>query len=145
MEIQTLTLDANIFIAALRKDEKYSEKCAEVLRMIPEGFILAEPSILYQEVCGTLARRVGLEAAKRAEKLLDIILHQELIIECDRKLCKEAYTLCHEYNIYPIDALYLKTAIDTKSTLISLDKENFIDKLKHRKPPIQAYHVSEFI
>ena len=144
MEIQTLTLDANIFIAALKTDEKYSEKCAEILRIIPDRFILSEPSIIYQEVCGTLARRVGIEAARRAEKLLDTLLYPELVIECDRKMCKEAYELCHEYEIYAVDALYLKTAIETKSSLISLDKEHFIDKIKQRKPPVKAYHISEF-
>jgi hypothetical protein len=44
-----LTLDANIFIAALKADELHSEKCAQVLTKIPNRFQLAEPSIIYQE------------------------------------------------------------------------------------------------
>jgi len=36
---------------------------------------LAEPSIIYQEVCGTLARKVGIEIAEQARKQLDQIIH----------------------------------------------------------------------
>jgi len=118
MNERILTLDSNIFIAALKRDEKYSNDCANLLRKAVEYFILVEPSIIYQEVCGVLARKVGIEASRKAEIFLDTILHDDLIINCDKRFCKEAYTLCYEYGIYPIDALYLKTALDFNSILI---------------------------
>jgi predicted nucleic acid-binding protein len=43
-----LTLDSNIFIAALKRDETYSNKCVDLILMISDSFILAEPSIVYQ-------------------------------------------------------------------------------------------------
>ena len=43
-----LTLDSNIIISALKQDESYSEKCAEILGQIPDAFILTEPSIVYK-------------------------------------------------------------------------------------------------
>lgn len=61
-----LTLDSNVLIAALKEDEKFSEKCVEIIGKVPDWFILVESSILYQEVCGTLARKVGIEAADQA-------------------------------------------------------------------------------
>ena len=70
-----LTHDANAFLAALKADEEHSEECARILRLLPGKFILAEPSVVYQEVCGVLARKVGLEVARRAEKFLDQTLN----------------------------------------------------------------------
>ncbi|RLG79954.1 MAG: hypothetical protein DRO09_03745 [Thermoprotei archaeon] len=144
MKPRILTLDANVFIAALKADEKYSEECADILRKLPGKFVLAEPSIVYQEVCGTLARRVSVDVARRAEKFLDLVLHPKLVFECGRNLCKAAYSLCREYDVYSTDALYLKVALDLGATLVSLDGREFIDRVKRKNPPIEAYHVSEF-
>ena len=139
-----LTLDSNIFIAALKEDESYSDKCSEILEKVPDNFILSEPSIVYQEVCGTLARRTGLDIADEAKKHLDLILHPKLLANCNRAFCVSAYPLCAEYNIYAIDAIYLKTALENNAVLVSLDKEDFIEKVKHKRPDIEAYHISEF-
>lgn len=144
MRLRILTLDANVFIATLKADERYSEECATILRKVPGNFVLAEPNIIYQEVCRTLARRVGIDVARKAEKLLDLILHPKLVFECDRNFCKTAYSLCHEYSIYLVDVLYLKVALDLKSVLVSLDKRDFMDRVKRKNPPIEVYHVSEF-
>jgi predicted nucleic acid-binding protein len=137
-------LDANVLIAALKTDEAYSEKCAKILSDVPEQFVLAEPSIIYQEVCGTLARRTGLDVANKAKKQLDFMIHPKLLTNCDRNLCTSAFALCSEYGIYAIDALYLQVALTNSAILVSLDKEDFIDKLKNKKPPIETYTVSEF-
>jgi predicted nucleic acid-binding protein len=139
-----LSLDSNVLIAALKKDESYSEKCSEILGKVPDAFILSEPSIVYQEVCGTLARRVGADVADDAKKQLDLIIHPRLLANCNRAFCVSAYPLCSEYNIYAIDAMYLKVALDTRAVLVSLDKEDFTDKVNSKKPNIEAYHVSEF-
>jgi len=144
MRPRILTLDANVFIAALKADEKYSKECADILRKLPGKFVLAEPSIVYQEVCGTLARRAGMDVAHRAEKFLDSILHPKLVFECNRSFCRAAYPLCYKYDIYSVDALYLKVALDLGAILVSLDGQDFIDRVKRRNPPIEVYHVSEF-
>jgi len=139
-----LTLDSNILIAALKADEIYSEKCFEILGQVPYAFILTEPSVVYQEVCGTLAKRVGTDVADEAKKQLDLMIHPRLLVNCDRAFCISAYPLCSEYDIYAIDAMYLKVALDNRAVLVSLDKEDFIDKVKSKGPTIEAYHVSEF-
>ena len=90
MKPRILTLDVNVFIAAIKADERYSEGCADILRKLPGKFVLAEPSIVYQEVCGTLAIRVSMDVARRAEKFLDSVLHPKLIFECNRSFCKSA-------------------------------------------------------
>lgn len=141
---QLLTLDANIFIASLKNDEPYSSECVKILEKVPDKFILAEPSIIYQEVCGTLARKVGLAIADKAKEQLDMMIHPSLLTNCDKAFCTSAYHLCSEYNIYAIDAIYLKVALDKKAILVSLDKEDFIEKINLKKAPIEAYHVAEF-
>ncbi|MCX8188681.1 MAG: PIN domain-containing protein [Nitrososphaeria archaeon] len=139
-----LTLDSNVFIAALKKDEKYSERCYEIIRKVPDRFLLMEPSIIYQEVCGTLARRVGTNVADMANKILDSLIHPMLLFTCNKAFCTTAYSLCSEFNIYAIDALYLKVALENNAILVSLDKEEFIDKINSKKSEIEAYHVSNF-
>lgn len=139
-----LTLDSNVLIAALKEDEAYSDRCSEIIGKVPDLFLLSEPSIVYQEVCGTLARRVGAEAADEARSQLDLIIHPRLLADCNKAFCISAYPLCFEYDIYAIDAMYLKAALDTHALLVSLDKEDFIDRVKSKKPDIEAYHVPEF-
>lgn len=139
-----LTLDSNVLIAALKDDEPHSAKCAEILEKVPDKFILTEPSIIYQEVCGTLARKAGKNIADKAKEQLDLMIHPSLLTNCDKAFCTSAYPLCAEYNIYAIDAVYLKVALDKNAILVSLDKEDFIEKINSKKAPIEAYHVAEF-
>ena len=72
------------------------------------------------------------------------MIHPRLLINCDRNLCTSAFALCSEYSIYAIDALYLQVALTNRAILISLDQEDFIDKLKNKKLTIETYTVSEF-
>jgi len=139
-----LTLDSNVLIAALKEDEPYSEKCTEVLDTVPATFVLLEPSIIYEEVCGTLARKVGIKTADKAKKQLDAIIHPKLLINCSKAFYVSAYPLCSEYCIYAIDAIYLKVALDNYASLVSLDKEDFTDKVKSKNQNVKVYHVSEF-
>ena len=137
-----LTVDSNIIIAALRTTEPASSKCANILASASEHFLLIEPSIIYQEVCGTLARKIDLETANRAKEQLDLIIEQKRLINCDKRTCLSAFRLCAEYEIYAIDALYLHVALSNYAVLVSLDKE-FIDKLNDGLP-IEAYTVDNY-
>ncbi len=139
-----LTLDSNVLIAALKNDERYSEQCFQILSKVPEVYILSEPSIIYQEVCGTLARRAGADVARKARRQLDLMIHPRLLANCTKSFCISAYPLCSEYGIYAIDAMYLKVAFDSYAVLVSLDKEGFIDKVRSKTPNVEAYHASEF-
>jgi len=139
-----LTLDANVFVAGFRYGEPAKDKCRRILAEVSEKFVLAEPSILYQEVCGTLARKLDLRAAHEARSQLDLMINERLLTDCNRKTCILAYTLCYEYNIYSIDALYLQVALANNAILVSLDREDFIEKLNRKKLPIEAYTVNDF-
>ena len=139
-----ITLDANVLIAAIKEDEPFSQACLEIVKRVPEDFVLTEPSIIYQEVCGTLARRVDLQTARIAEELLNKMIHPALLVSCNKLFCLSAYPLCKEYEIYSVDALYLRVALDKNAILVSLDKEDFVDRVREKNPPIEIYHVSDF-
>ena len=63
-----ITIDSNVMIAALREREPASEKCGNIVAKAPEQFILTEPSIIYQEVCGTLVRKVGFRSCQQSKR-----------------------------------------------------------------------------
>lgn len=139
-----LTLDSNVFVGAAKADEKYRKNCIEVLKLVPDKFVLSEPSIVYQEVCGTIARRVGSSEAKEFGEKLDKLVPPELLFVCDRSFCLASYSLCSEYGIYAIDSLYLSVAIGSGGIIVSLDGVDFIDRIKKNHHGVEAYHVSEF-
>lgn len=140
-----LTLDSNVFIGAAKADERYRRECLEIIRLIPERFVLAEPSIIYQEVCGTIARRVGSSEAAGFAAALDKLVPPELLVVCDKSFCLSHFGLCSEYGIYAVDALYLGTAISSGAVLVSLDEEDFISRLKNNRHLIEAYHIRDFL
>lgn len=140
-----LTLDANVFVAALKSDETYTAACRRVLKRLADGYVLVEPSIVYVEVLGVLARRIGLELAEKAREELDEMLDPRFTVSCDREFCLRAYSLCRRYGIYAVDSLYLEAAIEAESTLVSLDGEDFVEKIRAGGSPVNVLHVSEFI
>ncbi len=139
-----LTLDSNIFVGAAKADEPYRNRCLELLKLVPDVFVLSEPSIVYQEVCGTIARRVGSSVAKEFGEKLDKFVPAELLFACDRTFCLSSYSLCSEYGIYAVDALYLGAAIGSGAFLVSLDDDDFVNKLKKNRHNVEAYHVKDF-
>jgi predicted nucleic acid-binding protein len=131
-------------ISALKKDEPQSDRCADLLKKVPGQFLLTEPSIVFEEVCGTIAKRVSLEAADEAKRQLERIISPNRIAHCDKPFCLSAYRLCHEYNLYAIDALYLRTALDYNAILVSLDERDFVDRVKSKPSKIETFHPSQF-
>ncbi len=129
-----LTIDANVFIAALKEDEPHSEKCAQILIKVTNQFQLAEPSVIYLEVCGTLARKTNLDIANQAKAQMDLMINPKLLANCDKSFCNSAFCLCSEYNIYAIDALYLQTALKTNAILVSRQRR-FHRQAKKEKAP----------
>jgi len=136
-----LTLDSNVFVAALKVYESYSGECSEISSQVPGGLVLVEPSVVYVEVLGTLVRWVGVELAEKAKAELDRMVNPLLPVACNREFCLKAYALRHEYNVYALDSLYLETALEAESTLVSLDKDDFIDRIKMKSPPNEVLHV----
>lgn len=138
-----LTIDSNVIIAALRIIEPDSEKSGKILAKATQEFTLAEPSIIYQEVCGNIARKMSMKLAENAKDQLDLLIQPRGLMNCDRKTCVSAFSLCKEHKIYSIDALYLYVALSFGAVLVSLDKE-FIDGLNRDNLSIEAYTADSF-
>src|SRR5437879_13078282 len=117
-----LTLDSNVLVAGPKADEPYSKKCFQLVEEVPESFGLPEPAVVYQEVCGTLARRLAKDMADRARRQLDLMINPALVPNCDREFCTSSYGYCGDYGIYAIDALYLNEAIGRGAVLVSFDQ-----------------------
>ncbi|MEM3464076.1 MAG: hypothetical protein QXL91_04350 [Candidatus Bathyarchaeia archaeon] len=67
-----------------------------------------------------------------------------VLVPCDERFCAKAGLTGAEYDVYSADSLYLQVATDFKSVLVSLDEEEFINKVKAKKPPIEVCHVKDF-
>jgi predicted nucleic acid-binding protein len=72
------------------------------------------------------------------------MINPKLLTSCDKNLFTSSFSLCSEYKIYSIDALYLQVALNNKAILVSLDKEDFIDKIKKKNPSIETYTPDTF-
>ena len=57
----------------------------------------------------------------------------------DKEFSKRAGITGAEYNIYSADSLYLQTALDNSSVLVSLD-EGIVLGVKDKRLPIEIYH-----
>jgi len=142
-ELEYLVLDANVFISAIKKSEEYSEDCGDILRDVWQKYYLIEPRIVILELVNSIARHLGEDVGKKAYKdLLDAIyLFQDYTTSEE---LNRVVKLGADYNLYAIDSLYMATALDNNATLVSLDEEDFIDRIKTKDPSFKVFHVSEF-
>jgi len=93
------------------------------------------------EVGNAVGRNVDLRTAEdEVDGLLRLV---SLITPCDRDLCAKAGLTGAEYDVYSVDSLYLQTAMDLGSLLVSLDEE-FLSKVKVKGPPVEVYHIKDF-
>ena len=138
---RSLTLDSNVFISQIKGDETYSRECGILIYRVGSDFFLVEPAIVLAEVGNAVGRNVDL---KTAEDEVDGLLRMvSIIMPCDRELCVKAGLTEAEYDVYLADSLYLQTAMNLGSILVSLDEE-FLSKLKVKEPPIEVYHIENF-
>ncbi len=141
-KMEYLVLDANVIISAIKGTEEHSPNCRNLLTAVWDEYYLIEPRIILLEVVNSIFRHLGRKAAEKVyNDLTDAVyLFQDFTTNKELKHVAEVGA---SYNIYAIDSLYLTTALKNKSTLISLDKKDFIDKIRAKDPSFKAYHVSE--
>lgn len=140
--MKPLCLDSNVLIASIKDDEKHSKECRDVIKAVAEGkFYLVEPAICLTEVIGNVTKLLGSERGRAQETFLRSLV--SIWEVCDEAFCtKAAYTVA-AYKIYSMDSLFLETALKYNATLVSLDEEDFVSKIKD-KAPIEVYHPKNF-
>ena len=137
-----ITLDSNIFISKIKGDETYSNECGALITRVGADFFLVEPATVLTEVGNAVGRNINLKAA---EDEVDALLRMvSVLTPCDKGFCVKAGLTGAEYDVYSADSLYLQAAINFGSVLVSLDEEEFINKIKAKKPPIEVYHIKDF-
>ena len=137
-----ITLDSNIFISKIKGDEAYSNECGRLIARVGTDFFLVEPATVLTEVGNAVGRNVNLKAAKEEVDMLSRMV--SVLMPCDKAFCVKAGLTGAEYDVYSADSFYLQAAINFGSVLVSLDEEEFVDKIKAKKPPIEVYHVKDF-
>ncbi|MEM2103434.1 MAG: PIN domain-containing protein [Candidatus Bathyarchaeia archaeon] len=137
-----LTLDSNIFISKIKGDETYSNECGALIDRVGVDFFLVEPALVLTEVGNAVGRNISLKAAE--EEIDTLARMVSILVPCDKAFCIKAGLTGAEYNVYSADSLYLQAAVSFRSVLVSLDEEEFINKIKAKKPPVEIYHIEDF-
>ncbi len=140
--LKLLTLDSNVFISEAIGNEEYSNRCRDIISLVGSDFLLVEPAVLLAEIGNAIGRNIGIKSGtKRVIEVENIV---SSFADCDKEFCKKAGLTGAQYRIYSTDSLYLQTALDSYSTLISLDEDEFVLKLKDKNLPIEVYHPRDF-
>jgi len=140
--LRPITLDSNIFISKIKGDETYSSECGGLIARVGADFFLVEPAIVLTEVGNAVGRNIGLKAAE--DEVNTLLRMVSALIPCDEGFCVKAGLTGAQYDVYSADSLYLQVAINFGSVLVSLDEEEFIHKVKAKKPPIEIHHIKNF-
>ncbi len=140
--LKYLTLDSNIFIASIKGDEKYSSACNKIISRVGIDFILVEPSIIFGEVGNAVVRNLNIDIAR--EEIQNLRKAITVIQICGVVFCGKAGLSGGQYDIYSANSFYLQTALEHNTILVSLDEEDFIDKIKSKGAAIELFHVRDF-
>jgi predicted nucleic acid-binding protein len=137
-----VTLDSNVLISAVKKNEEYSKECSEILGYVGTSFLLYQPTICITELYNAIGKTKGEPAAKKALKdFYKMVYHLEDY--GSRAQCERVGKTGLKYRVYSADAFYLQTSLDFKTMLVSLDEEDFIDRIKSKKAAFKVYHVRD--
>lgn len=119
-----LTLDANLFIARFRQEDAVHQQALDFFEECERKLIqFFAPIILLGEVAGALSRirhdpKFGELAITRILALPRLRLRQ-----IDSDFAEDAARIAARHELRSVDALYLALAKETKSTLVSWDRE----------------------
>ncbi len=92
------------------------------------SFVLYQPTLSITELYNAIGKTKGELAAKKALKdFYKMVLGKSAL----------------KYRVYSADAFYLQTSLDFKTLLISLDEEDFIDRIKAKDAAFNIFHARD--
>ena len=118
------TIDASVFVSSFNRREKDSADSAELISFIRKNeTLLIEPYLLPVEVAASIRRACDNKrlAVEYSELLFN--LPNVMFIPLDNDFSRKAVKIASEYGLRGADAIYVATAIQYGSILVSLDKE----------------------
>ena len=119
-----VTLDASVWLSANSPAERRYDECAELLTaLVQRKTAIHQPALFVIEVCATIARRTGDRAlALQAGRLALSMPHLE-VHAMTHRAAANATDVAATCRLRGADAVYVATARDAGSTLITLDRE----------------------
>ena len=137
-----VTLDSNVLISAVKENEKYSRECSEILSHVGTSFFLYQPTLSITELYNAIGKTKGEQTAKKAlKKFYNMVYHFEDY--GSRAQCERVGKTALKYRVYSADAFYLQASLDFKAVLISLDEEDFIDRIKSMDADYEVFHARD--
>ena len=119
-----LTLDANVWLAAMSPAEREHEQCAQLLDRIRHASVrLHQPALFAIEVCATVARRTRDRTLALAAGEAALAIPGLSVYELDHSLATRAGHVAAMCALRGADAVYVATAEHSGSTLLTLDAE----------------------
>lgn len=140
--MRPICIDANVFIASTKGDEKYSSDSRRVIQAVVNGeFYIIEPAICLTEVIRNITKYLGMETGRTLENNLQgMVSFWEI---CDEHFCTSAGYTGALYGTYALDSIYLETALKHNAVFVTLDDVDFLSKIKDRVG-IKVYHPKDF-
>jgi predicted nucleic acid-binding protein len=121
-----ITLDSSVLVSALVEHEERRRIARDIMKRVFEGDLHVVTSVIVPvEVCGAIARRVNVAAAKKAMTQLQKWKDMRLIeySELNEEKCLESAELAATLRVRGMDAIVIQTARESESTLITFDDE----------------------
>jgi predicted nucleic acid-binding protein len=118
------TIDASVFVSSCNKNETSHDDSNAFLRLVKRTeTLIVEPSLMPVEVAAAIRRGCGNNqlAVEYSEHLFK--LPHAIFISLDNDFSLKAIKIASEYSLRGADAIYVATAIQYGSILVSLDKE----------------------
>ncbi len=116
-------VDSNVFFYAKIMDTEYGPACAEVLRRIHDGKIVAATSVLIILEVANALRKFGL--AKEVKDTVDSIFSFEMtMLSMDSSDIRNAIDMFHRYRISPYDCAHVAVMKHAEiKKIISADRD----------------------
>lgn len=116
-------VDSNVFFYAKIMDKEYGPSCAQVLRKIHEGKIVAATSVLVALEVANALRKFGL--AKEVKDTVDSIFSLSMmILNMDGSDIRNAIDIFHRNRISPYDCAHVAVMKHAEiSSIISADRD----------------------
>lgn len=120
------TVDSNVLIAALLKDEKFNKTAYNEFQQVIKGEAIFHASRLVPvEVCGAINRRVGNIDAARAQTIINGLIRKGnmKVYDLNESRMHQAADIALGYKLKGSDAVIMQIAQELKLPMISYDKD----------------------
>ncbi len=123
---ERVVLDSSVLVSAFVKEDTFHQHGREVMRRVFQGRYSAAASVIVPiEVCGVIARRVGVDQAETVKELL-VKWETTGLLDC-KELTQTrkdtARELAIKLRVRGMDAVIIESAIGDQRSLITFDED----------------------